>query len=356
MIRKWLAIGIILLFVGVTIAPALAQNTEKSQSTSRGNWLYVGGSGPGNYSRIQDAINDASDGDTVFVYDDSSPYYERIYINKSILLQGENKKTTIIDSNEAGTTVTLSSDRIQISKFTLQNSGIEDASGIQAGFIQDLSIDNTIVKNHDYGLLLINVENLSIHDNELSENKVGVRLNSCTRGQVYTNTIDSNGQGIISWSQQINFSFNLFKDNSGGLIMYPGDIENNVFENVFRDNGVGIELWYFSSLIEMNLFENNKIGLNIKDGRFYQIEKNNFVKNKVQASFSYSIGNPRENEFDGNFWSNHMDSQPKIIIGKIYKIFSWQIRSVYYSFTIAFPWFIFDSNPAQEPYDIPGMS
>ncbi|HIG99628.1 MAG TPA: hypothetical protein HA258_03500, partial [Thermoplasmata archaeon] len=49
MIRKWLAIGIILLFVGVTIAPTMAQDTEKSQPTSRGNWLYVGGSGPGNY-------------------------------------------------------------------------------------------------------------------------------------------------------------------------------------------------------------------------------------------------------------------------------------------------------------------
>ena len=29
---------------------------------------YVGGSGGGNYSSIQDAIDDASDGDTVFVY------------------------------------------------------------------------------------------------------------------------------------------------------------------------------------------------------------------------------------------------------------------------------------------------
>ena len=42
--RKCLAIGIILLFVGTSIIPAIAQNTEKSQPTSRGNWLYVGGS------------------------------------------------------------------------------------------------------------------------------------------------------------------------------------------------------------------------------------------------------------------------------------------------------------------------
>ncbi len=77
--RKWLAIGIILLFVGVTIAPVMAQNIEKSQSTSRGNWLYVGGSGPGNYTRIQDAINDTFDGDTVFVF--SGIYHEYIRVN-----------------------------------------------------------------------------------------------------------------------------------------------------------------------------------------------------------------------------------------------------------------------------------
>jgi len=46
---KWLAVGIILLFVGTGIIPAIAQETEKSLQTSRGTWLYVGGSGPGRF-------------------------------------------------------------------------------------------------------------------------------------------------------------------------------------------------------------------------------------------------------------------------------------------------------------------
>jgi len=65
LVHKGLAVGIILLFIGTCIIPSTAQDTEKpSQSTSRGNWLYVGGSGPGNYTKIQDAINDSFDGDT----------------------------------------------------------------------------------------------------------------------------------------------------------------------------------------------------------------------------------------------------------------------------------------------------
>ncbi|MBE3093908.1 MAG: hypothetical protein IMZ52_02670, partial [Actinobacteria bacterium] len=79
LIGKCLVVGIILLFIGTGIIPAIAQESEKpSQSTSRGNWLYVGGSGPGNYSSIQAAINATSSGDTVFVYAASSPYYENV--------------------------------------------------------------------------------------------------------------------------------------------------------------------------------------------------------------------------------------------------------------------------------------
>ena len=38
--------------------------------------LYVGGSGPGNFSKIQDAVDNTSDGDIVFVY--SGFYQENI--------------------------------------------------------------------------------------------------------------------------------------------------------------------------------------------------------------------------------------------------------------------------------------
>ncbi len=64
--RKCLAVGIILLFIGTAVIPSTAQNIEKS--TSRGNTLYVGGNGPGNYSIIQDAVDNASNGDMVYVY------------------------------------------------------------------------------------------------------------------------------------------------------------------------------------------------------------------------------------------------------------------------------------------------
>jgi len=59
--------------------------------------LYIEGLNPGDYSKIQDALNNASDGNTVFVYDDSALYYENIASNVSIHLIGENRNTTSIE-------------------------------------------------------------------------------------------------------------------------------------------------------------------------------------------------------------------------------------------------------------------
>jgi parallel beta-helix repeat protein len=111
--RKWLALGIILLFIGSAIIPSNGQQIEKSSSTrTRGNTLYVGGSGPGNYSKIQDAINNASDGDTIFVYHNSTSYGDA-HIIKSLIVRGEDKETTLLHF------VYLESENITISDFTI---------------------------------------------------------------------------------------------------------------------------------------------------------------------------------------------------------------------------------------------
>ena len=62
---------------------------------------FVGGSGPGNYTSIQDAINDSSDGDIVFVY--TGTYYESLIVDKAIHLLRENKYSTVIVNEDVKT-------------------------------------------------------------------------------------------------------------------------------------------------------------------------------------------------------------------------------------------------------------
>ena len=126
--------------------PSIASKIEQSSiSTLDGDILYVGGSGEGNYSRIQDAIDNASNGDTVFVYDDSSPYYEyNITITKSINLFGEDKNTTIIEGEEKYDLITIVHDGVIISGFS--------------------------IKNGRFGILLHNVGNVEIHQVNIYNN------------------------------------------------------------------------------------------------------------------------------------------------------------------------------------------
>ena len=91
------------------------------------NTLYVGGAGPGNYTNIQDAIDDASDGYTIIVY--PGTYYEnQIIINKALTIQGAGWATTIIDGSDAtltsdGLVRIIANGDVTFQGFTVRNAG-----------------------------------------------------------------------------------------------------------------------------------------------------------------------------------------------------------------------------------------
>jgi hypothetical protein len=103
-------------------------NSTSIKPLSNDNTLYVGGSGPNNYTRIQDAVDDASNGDTVFVY--NGTYYEMVEIYKRINLFGENTHNTIIKSDK-GVAIQIYCAFVNIRGFTLSSySGARVSSGI----------------------------------------------------------------------------------------------------------------------------------------------------------------------------------------------------------------------------------
>jgi parallel beta-helix repeat protein len=118
---KGSTVCIILSFLLGSIIPSAAhENKQSSLPFSNGVWLYVGGSGPNNFTKIQDAVDNASDGDTVFVY--KGTYVGYVVIHKSIRLLGEDKNTTII-SGFFAYTVYILSDWVNVSGFTIFTNG-----------------------------------------------------------------------------------------------------------------------------------------------------------------------------------------------------------------------------------------
>ena len=154
--KKCLVIAVILLFIGMSVVPSTGTVIEKKSTMPTnydGNTLYVGGGGPDNYTKIQDAIDDANIGDTVFVY--SGYYTEEIEICKSINLIGEHKDSTSIVGQGVYDhihVISITSDDVTIEGFTIKYSGKVDCGIFIKSNNNQISFCNII--DNGYGILV----------------------------------------------------------------------------------------------------------------------------------------------------------------------------------------------------------
>ena len=291
-------VGIIFLFIGTCSSSSTAQKMETMQANIRGDIWYVGGSGLQNYTLIQDAIDNASEGDTVFVY--SGWYYENIDINKSITVIGENRSSTFIVGEN-------NTDIIQMT----------DCSVVFTGF--------TIQKFHE-GVFS------------------GIYMVDCWSSQVNQNNIISCEIGILlTSSESILVSHNLIRNCSVGILeVITGNI--TVTENKIEGNRNGYGVWMeasmFRNYIIRNSITNNSVGIYLFFTLFSSIQENNFFSNQQQAFFANSFCT----KWQQNYW-NRTRLFPKVIIGGIGTTLI--IHKM-------IPFFNIDWKPAEEPYVIEG--
>jgi parallel beta-helix repeat protein len=299
--QKRLTIGLIVLLIGTSVIPITAQDIKKpSLPTSRADWLYVGGSGPGNYTSIQDALNHASPGFTIFVYDDSSPYHETITIQTSVSLIGENKETTILNGGDNLQVITVHASTVNISHFTFENSDI----GI-LGSINDSVIFDNIFLNNQGGVALF-----ASSANTISENTIGPGYYYNEVGIVFTYNCHDN---IIS--------HNYVQKCLVGIGLQGKCNHNTITDNTLCNNYYGVDLYYVF---------------------FNVIEKNNFMDNNKSAYFVISF----LNRWTKNYWDDWSGKGPKLISGLC--TYPWDP----WNDTKGIPYINFDWHPAQEPYDI----
>ncbi len=278
---------------------------EQPTIIGNGNTLYVGGSGPDNYSMIQDAIDNASNGDTVFVYDDSSPYYENIVIDKSINLVGEDKDTTIIDGSGTFTVIEVCTDWVNISGFLIQNPGFSYGWGID--LISNYNcIKGNKVSNHHTGISLrYSCSNL-IKGNIVSNCYWGVHLEYYSNNNIIDNNTINSGK----------------KD--GILIWY--DCDSNIFTNntIWGNNESGIDLFFYC---HNNIITNNNIYSNKEDGITAIDTNNNHISGNTitgNDEFGISIGGTNNTVSFNTITSN---GQHGIYLGGSYNTVSYNTIS-----------------------------
>ncbi len=307
-IRKAVVISVfLLLFVSsllVTNYKTIA-DVQSAYST-----LYVGGSGLGNYTIVQAAVNNASYGDTVFVY--NGIYYENIVIGESISLIGENKSSTFIDGNNNGIIVKITADRVSVSGFTIQNSGSNSKdAGIEVRSNHNIiSSNNIFSKNHNGMSLSSSSNNTVIGNNISSNNHDGISLGSSSNNTIIGNNISNNYDGINLGSSSkgnIISSNNIFSNNYDGICFYFSSSNTIIGNNISSNNHDGIYLYSSSNntIIGSSISLNKHYGIYLSSSNYNIICYNNLMDNALNAYDRSDNAWYDQNLMEGNYWDDY---------------------------------------------------
>ena len=314
---KGAVVSIILLFVGMSIIPAAgSQIMEKTEtlidqrssepSSFIGSTIYVDDDnteGPWDgtpehpFQYIQDGVDAAVEGDTVFVFDGT--YYGRIWVDEPIKVIGQSNKHTIIlgDEEKWSGGIEIISNGVTICNFCIRD------------------VNDGIHGNGNY---------VNISENRINATCSAIRLYSglagCNNVIISRNVITVDG----------------YRDYAA---IHLGATANNIIsENTLVRYRVGIYL-------DQSWLNNHAVGNNT-------ISKNSFLKGWIDARtrgnrfFNLEGESNPKNIWDGNYWKRPRNI-PKPIFG------TWTLSFEKLGMNrIPLVLANFDINPAQEPYEI----
>jgi parallel beta-helix repeat protein len=216
----------IALIVGIIFLGSLSVN-QIEKCSAAGDTLHVG-SGQ-TYSTIQEAIVAASASDTVYVH--SGTYSENIVINKTLILTGEGSSVTTI-SGSGDHTIKVISNNVQISDFTISNTG----SSYSCVFLESVTgcwVTFNTITNAGNGIYLVSSDSNHIKNNTAKDSNIGIYLSNSDSNTVQGNNIyNNNANGIFLASTS---------DNN---VIYLNDFSENT-ENNARDEGSNT--WSYNS-------------------------------------------------------------------------------------------------------------
>ena len=255
---------------------------------------------PDDYASIQEAINNANNGDTIFVK--KGVYVENPMVNRSVSLVGENRDATIIDVT-AG--LKVEADNVTITGFTIY----DGYDGISISSIY-CNISGNKITNVKYGIVTVSASNNQITDNVIDLIEpygYGIQLNYGSNNNVLRNRINSASIGIaikgellmqtsLSTASNNNISENYISNSEEHALMVTFANNNTFTANNLTNSGNGVSL--FES--DNNIFHHN-----------------NFINNTSQASTSlnepyYNMTSSKTRStiaiWDENYWSNYNNS------------------------------------------------
>jgi len=286
------------------------KNKRLSEITLIGNGkiIYVdddaepGGNGSKErpYNRIQDAINAASNGDTIYVY--SGKYYENVILKKSVSLIGEDKYTTIIDGNGKGIVIWIKVSHVNVSGFTVTGSKAGEWPtsyyGIQVLSQQwyepplpkrltNIHISNCTIEDNEVGLRLYTTSNSSVKNCEIKDNDHSFLVYESSHNITVTNCyIHHGGDGIHCWGFKGYIDGKYRNNFCSNISITYCNISYNHCEGIYIENCKNVKIHC------NNIHDNGYVGIDVRSSSHVNA-RFNWWGDTVWQDFFYFLGNKK---------------------------------------------------------------
>ncbi len=268
---------------------------------TRAETYTVDDDGDGDYYKIHYAVENATDGDTIFVK--PGLYEENIVVDTQLTIAAETGREgdVIVESrNVMDHVFYLTSDNVTINGLHVRNAA-NGRSGIYLDRVQDCVISGNTMYNNTDGLALWQ----SSH-------------NTVSNNNVYQST------GWTGINVQMDCSFNVFSNNTvfsniGNGIYIGGDCNHNIIQwNTIHDNqdvfeAVGIFLDHYDmyNIVQYNTIHSNNVGIELNDASDFNMISYNSVHDNLEYGIillnlypDFELGNSNNTIYRNQIYCN----------------------------------------------------
>jgi parallel beta-helix repeat protein len=255
-----------------------------------------------NFTKIQNAINASSEGDTIIVH--NGTYYENIILNKSLSLLGKGLPT--IDAEVNGSAIEIDAPGCVVRGFRCINSGSKEYPHVYGYAIKVYSTDGNVIQNNicenNYGdgIYLYNSSNNIVSDN-ICENSHGdyivsndgIVLYESSNNTISNNICKRNNEGIcLDESSNNTISNNICENNAEHDICLRRSSNNTISNNICKSSRYGIALSTSAgNTISNNVCKSSRYGIALFSSAGNTISNNTLEENVYGIYLSYSEDN-----------------------------------------------------------------
>ena len=271
-------------------------------------WWRDGGAFNPSDMPIQDAIDNATAGETICVKD--GIYTENVDVTKQLTIRSENgADSTIVNALDPNDNVfEVTADHVNIIGFTVKEA--PDSFGIFLSGVNNCTISTNIVSGNSQGIYLTNsIQNIIANNTAKNNGYNGIRLEDSNTNRITGNDASNNVNyhGIsLCTSNNNEIRNNIANSNHfNGIGLWKSSDENIIANNTAKYNGkYGILLKYSN---DNKIIANNTAKHNGNSGITLRNSNNNEIRNNIANSNHFNgiyLNNSNGNRITDNDASN----------------------------------------------------